>query len=199
MAPFPHLTVVNADILRLSPLELLSRHLPGPLPPYKVVANLPYLIASPALRLFLEADHKPQRMVVMLQKEVAQRMVAQPGNMSLLSVSVQFYGRPRIVAYVPPRSFYPSPKVTSAILAIDPHPQLAVAPDGVARFFAVVRAGFSAPRKQIHNALCHGLGLEPNEAAAMLHQAAIDARRRAESLSLAEWGELYQAWTNMRE
>ncbi len=123
-----------------------------------VVANLPYYIVSPVLRHFLEAVVKPEMMVVMVQKEVAKAIVAEPGQMSLLSISVQFYGKPAIVSYVPASCFYPAPKVDSAILKIGLYPQPAVAVADRKGFFALVRAGFSASRKQIVNSLAQGLG-----------------------------------------
>ncbi|MBI4338768.1 MAG: ribosomal RNA small subunit methyltransferase A [Chloroflexi bacterium] len=161
--------------------------------PYKLVANLPYYAASPILRHFLESDHRPTRAVIMVQREVARNMTAQPGQMSLMSVGVQFYGRPRIVGYVPPSAFYPQPKVTSAIVCIEVYPKPAVDVENRRAFFEVVRAGFSAPRKQLRNSLAAGLGVPPSEAEALLQAAGVDPRRRAESLSLEEWGPLYWA------
>ncbi len=160
--------------------------------PYKLVANLPYYAASPILRRFLESSHPPVRAVVMVQREVARNMVAQPGAMSLVSVGVQVYGRPSIVDYVPPSAFYPQPKVTSAIVRIEVYPEPVVAVDDQEAFFKVVRAGFSAPRKQLRNALARGLGIHPNDAVALLETAGVDPRRRAESLGLEEWDALYR-------
>lgn len=161
--------------------------------PYKLVANLPYYAASPILRRFLESSHPPVRAVVMVQREVARNMVAQPGDMSLMSVGVQVYGRPRIAGYVPPSAFYPQPKVTSAIVCIDVYPQPAVELNDREGFFRVVRAGFSAPRKQLRNALAQGLGIPHEDAVGLLEMAGIDPRRRAESLRLEEWGALYRS------
>ena len=120
-------------------------------------------------------------------------MAASPGDMSLLSVAVQLYGRPRIVSYVPPRAFRPVPKVTSAIVRIDVFGKPAVAFERPGDFFAVVRAGFSAPRKQIRNSLAHGLAISSEAAGGLLRQAEIDPRRRAETLSLQDWDLLYRA------
>ena len=161
--------------------------------PYKVVANLPYYAASPIVRRFLEADSKPSLMVVTVQREVALEMVARPGQMGLLSVAVQLYGTPRIVATVPPRAFRPPPKVTSAVVRIDVLPEPAVAFDSPDGFFRVVKAGFGARRKQLHNAIGRGLGLEPEAARSLLAQAGIDPTRRAQTLSLDEWAALYEA------
>ncbi len=160
--------------------------------PYKLVANLPYYAASPILRRFLESPHPPTRAVIMVQREVAREMAAQPGAMSLMSVGVQLYGRPRIVGYVPPGAFYPPPKVTSAVVRIDVYSQPALALDDREAFFRVVRAGFSAPRKQLRNALAHGLEVPPKQAEALLEAAGIDPRARAETLSLEQWQTLYK-------
>jgi len=159
--------------------------------PYKVVANLPYYSASPIIRMFLGADRKPQRMVVMVQREVAQSMTAAPGKMSLISVAVQLYGVPRIVCYAPPRAFRPAPKVTSAVVRIDVRPTPAIAFDHEERLFTLLRAGFSAPRKQIRNSLSKGLSVPSEVAEKMLSRSLIDPTRRSATLTLVEWGNLY--------
>ena len=161
---------------------------------YKLVANLPYYAASPIIRRFLEARRKPHLMVVMVQKEVAQSMTADPGEMSILSVATQLYGNPRIVTYVPPKAFRPTPKITSAIVRIDVFPTLALSLDSTERFFQLVRAGFTARRKQMRNSLKQGLSLSSDAAESILAQAKIDSSRRAETLSLSEWGSLYEAF-----
>ena len=164
----------------------------APESPYKVVANLPYYAATPIIRRFLEAQHKPALMVVMVQREVAREMAARPGKMGMLSVATQLYGSPRIVASVPPRAFRPTPKVTSAVVRIDVYPRPAVDLDSIEGFFRVVRAGFAAPRKQLRNSLSIGLELPPDEIEAMLSKAGIDPKRRAQTLGLQEWGMLYE-------
>ncbi|MSQ40279.1 MAG: ribosomal RNA small subunit methyltransferase A [Dehalococcoidia bacterium] len=183
-----NLEVVVGDAREATPEDLL-----GGREPYKVVANLPYYAATPILRRFLEASHKPQLLVVMLQREVVQQMVAPPGKRSLLSVAIQFYGQPRVVGLVPPRAFRPPPKVTSAIVSIRVLPQPAVEVDSVEGFFGVVRGGFSAPRKQLRNALHYGLGLSPLQSEALLLKAGVTPTRRAETLTLEEWAGLYRA------
>ena len=159
---------------------------------YKLLGNLPYYAASPILRRFLESPCRPSLAVIMVQKEVALQMTAQPGDMSLLSVSVQLYGHPRIVRTVRPGAFYPRPKVTSAVVRIDVYPEPALGLEDVDAFFQVVRAGFSAPRKQLRNALSHGLAIGAQEASSHLTQAGIDPQRRAETVSLEEWSRLYR-------
>jgi len=162
---------------------------------YKVVANLPYYAANPIIRRFLESSPKPRSMVVTVQREVARNMAAQPGKMGLLSVGIQFYARPRIVCYVPPRAFHPSPKVSSAVVRLDVMESPAVAVDDEGAFFGLVRAGFSAPRKQLRNALAHGLDMAPASVEELLGRAGVDHRRRAETLTLEEWGGLYRVFS----
>ena len=166
---------------------------------YKVVANLPYYITSPVLRHFLEASVKPKYMVVMVQEEVAEAIVAKPGNMSLLSISVQFYGRPGIVSYVPARCFYPVPEVDSAVLRVDLYPEPVIPVTDEKSFFGLVRAGFSASRKQIVNSLAQGLKLPKSEVLSLLAEAQIAPQRRAETLALDEWSNLWQVFVQVNE
>ena len=161
---------------------------------YKLVANLPYYAASPILRRFLEAGElKPSVVVVMLQREVAASMVAADGKMSLLSVAIQLQGVPGIVCYAPPHAFHPPPKVSSAVVRIDPRPGPAVEVDDAESFFGVVRAGFFAPRKQLRNSLSVGLGVPADRVVTLLDQAGVDHRLRPEKLSLADWANVYHA------
>jgi 16S rRNA (adenine1518-N6/adenine1519-N6)-dimethyltransferase len=192
LAPYPNVAIVCGDILALPPEELLAHA--DATPPYVVVANLPYYIASAVLRRFLEAQTPPRQLIVMVQAEVAESMSAEPGRMGLLSVATQFYAQARILFYVPPRAFRPPPKVRSAVVRLDVRSQPAVAIDDREAFFRLVRAGFAAPRKQLRNVLALGLGLEPAAAEVLLAAAAIDAQRRAQTLSMEEWARLYEAW-----
>jgi 16S rRNA (adenine1518-N6/adenine1519-N6)-dimethyltransferase len=183
LAQLTNVQVIHGDVRRLSELGLVHRG-------YKVVANLPYYITSTVLRHYLEMEPRPSLMVVTVQREVAERIVARPGGMSLLSVSVQFYGHPRIVARVPSGAFYPPPRVESAVLRIDVGGEPAVAlAAGVeeATFFRVVRAGFSQRRKTLRNSLSAGLVLAPVLVEEALEHAGLDPRRRAQTLSLEEW------------
>jgi 16S rRNA (adenine1518-N6/adenine1519-N6)-dimethyltransferase len=186
-----NITIVNSDVLQIDPGSLVAElGLEDVSLRYKVVANIPYYITSAILRYFLEAPCKPSMMVVMVQKEVGKAIVAQPGDMSILAVSVQFYGKPAIVGHVTSRSFYPPPKVDSVILRIDLYEQPQVSVSGTSEFFRVVRAGFSAPRKQLRNSLAQGLGISALESADMLERANIDSKRRAETLNLQEWARI---------
>jgi 16S rRNA (adenine1518-N6/adenine1519-N6)-dimethyltransferase len=191
LAGFTNLTVVDRDIMKADIAALIGDLQAGTSVRYKVVANLPYYIASPVLRLFLESQMKPERLVVMVQKEVARQISAQPGDMSLLSVGVQLYGQPKIIKYVPARAFYPPPDVDSAILRIAVYPSPRVEVE-VESFFVLVRAGFSAARKQIANSLSHGLDLPKEDILSLLARAGVDPQRRAETLSIEEWGRLWQ-------
>jgi 16S rRNA (adenine1518-N6/adenine1519-N6)-dimethyltransferase len=196
LASFGNVSVINRNILQVEPAALLREECGlssrvNALFHYKVVANLPYYITSLVLRHFLEATPKPALMVVMVQKEVAEAIVAEPGRMSLLSVSVQYYGKPEIVGYVPARCFYPEPEVDSAILRITTFAEPAVAVDE-AGFFRLVRAGFTASRKQLVNSLAQGLALPKEEVVPLLAGARIDSRRRAETLTLEEWAALWR-------
>ncbi len=159
-------------------------------PNYIVVANLPYYITSAAIRHLLEADLPPRRLVLTVQREVAERMVARPGNMSLLAVSVQFYGRPRIIAKIPAGAFVPPPKVDSAVVRIDTYDSTPVQVPGAETFFRVARAGFGQKRKQLKNALAAGLGLPSAEVVGAMTRAGVDPQRRAQTLNLDEWANL---------
>jgi 16S rRNA (adenine1518-N6/adenine1519-N6)-dimethyltransferase len=197
MAVLPNVEVVHGDILKLDPPALVRERMEGvsnvPAPPYAIVANLPYYITSAAIRHLLEADPPPFRVVLTIQLEVAQRIVAAPGQMSLLAVSVQLYGSPRIVARIPAGAFVPPPQVDSAVLRIDTYSSPSVALPGRNDFFRVVRAGFGQKRKQLKNALSAGLGLPGAVVMAAMMQAGIDPQRRAETLNLSDWAALTRA------
>jgi 16S rRNA (adenine1518-N6/adenine1519-N6)-dimethyltransferase len=198
LSSLDNVSIINEDILQIDPAALLQEQktrFPQAISGYKVVANLPYYITSPILSYFVEASVKPQIMVVMVQKEVAEAIVAEPGQMSVLSISVQFYGEPRIISYVPAQCFYPVPEVDSAILQIDLYSQPAVAVTDERGFFDLVQAGFSASRKQIVNSLAQGLGLSKVEVLFLLEKSHIVPQRRAETLSVEEWAQLWGVFT----
>ena len=186
---FDKVAIINGDILKINPSEILGKQTE-----YKVVANLPYYITSAVIRHFLESPVNPNIMVLMVQKEVAQQITAQPGEMSLLSVSVQLYGKPTLVSKVAAGCFYPAPNVDSAILKIDVYPRPKVHTNDITAFFDIVRAGFSANRKQLPNSLANGLKVPKTEIMPLLEQAGIDPKRRAETLTIDEWGVLYNVF-----
>lgn len=190
-----NVVIINEDVLGTDPRELLQTRAEFPyvLRPYKVVANLPYYITSPVLRHFLEAEVRPETMIVMVQKEVAEAIVAGPGQRSLLSISVQFYGKPGIVGYVPASAFYPPPEVDSAVLKVDVYSSPPIDVDEL-EFFTLVRAGFTAARKQAVNSLAQGLKITRGEALELLEKAGIALQRRAETFTLEEWARLWRVF-----
>ncbi|HTY82194.1 MAG TPA: 16S rRNA (adenine(1518)-N(6)/adenine(1519)-N(6))-dimethyltransferase RsmA [Dehalococcoidales bacterium] len=197
-----NVVVIKRDVLGTDPAALLESgalKIPELLKQYKVVANLPYYITSAVLRHFLEASIKPESIVVMVQKEVAEAITAKPGDQSVLSVSVQFYGKPEIIAIVPATAFYPAPDVDSALVKIDVYERPPVDVDDPDRFFKLVKAGFSAARKQAANAFSKGLGLEKAEVTSWLQNAGIDPTRRAETFTLEEWGRLFNSFLAMEK
>ncbi len=188
---YANVELVAQNLLFLNPVEVFGQSA------YKLVANLPYYITAPTFRHFLESDNPPRTLVVMVQWEVAQRIVALPGDLSLLGVSIQFYGQPRIIARVPAQAFYPAPKVDSAILRIDvntrddTNKQAPLTHEERDRFFHLVQAGFSERRKQLHNSLTHTLHYKNELVRSWLALAEIEPSRRAETLSIEEWVQLW--------
>ena len=186
-----NLTVINEDIRDFNELKLE--------PGYKIVANLPFYITAPAIRKFLESRNPPKSLTLIVQKEVAQRITAGPGAMSILAISVQFYAGAKIVATVSKGCFWPIPGVDSAILKIAPwltQPNR----DFAAVFFSIVKAGFSQPRKQMINNLSKKLvpTLSREAAEKWLADCGIDPARRAETLSMEEWQKLAETYAKNR-
>jgi 16S rRNA (adenine1518-N6/adenine1519-N6)-dimethyltransferase len=184
LASCPNVRLVHGDILALDPAELMLS------PGYLVVANIPYYITSALIRHLLEARTRPRRLVLTVQREVAGRITAVPGEMSLLALSVQLYGQPWVVAHIPAGAFYPAPKVDSAIIRTDLYPTPLIPVANIPSFFRLAKAGFSQKRKTLRNALSAGLACEPAQAEQLLRAAGIEPQRRAETLSLEEWGQL---------
>ena len=201
LAPYENVRLIHGDILKLSPSELVDQS------DYLVVANIPYYITSAVIRHLLETPlhlppnssnlggepergAKPRRVVLTIQKEVAKRICAKPGDLSLLALSVQVYGKPEIAARIPASAFHPAPKVDSAVLRIDIYPQPLIPTPVLDIFFRLIKAGFSQKRKTLRNSLSSGLHIAPAEAESMLVSAGIDPKRRAETLSIEEWRKL---------
>lgn len=191
VAQHSNLSIRYQDILTLDVTKLYASQ------PYIVVANLPYYITSAILRHLLESDHRPSRLVLTMQMEVAERMIAKPDDMSILSVSVQFFGRPQIAARLKPSVFWPRPEVDSAVVRIDTYDQPIVDVPDTKTFFRVVRAGFGQKRKQLKNALGSGLALDTEKANLLFDLSKIDSRRRAETLTLEEWASLTRAFMSL--
>lgn len=193
-----NLQCVFADA-RSADLPALAKNAPGAIDHgYKVIGNLPYYAANPIMRLALESQPPPSLALFMVQKEVSESMTASPGDMTMLSVATQFYAEAKLVCSVPPSAFRPAPKVRSAVVRLELRQRPAVQVPNPQAFFDLVRAGFSAPRKQLHNSLSHGLLAEPGMVAAGLERAAIDGRRRPATLSLDEWASVYASWQEMQ-
>ncbi len=188
LEPYRNVWVIYQDVLTVD-IPMLVRP-----DDYVVVANLPYYITGAILRHLLEGDHPPRRLVLTVQMEVAERLTAQPPDMSLLSVSVQFFGRPRIVTRLNPAVFWPRPDVDSAVVRIDTYDKPPVDVPDTHTFFRVVRAGFGQKRKQLRNSISSGLRLDAESANALFEAANLDPRRRAETLSLEEWAALTRAF-----
>lgn len=193
LAPYPNIRLVQGDILALDPYKLMLDEQTGPAPGYCVVANIPYYITSALIRHLLEARQPPELLTLTVQREVAERICAEPGEMSLLALSVQVYGQPQVAARIPADAFYPPPKVDSAVIRVDLFDQPRIPADRLPAFFRLAKAGFSQKRKTLRNALAGGMGWKPAQAEAMLRQAGIDPQRRAETLSLDEWGAMTEA------
>jgi 16S rRNA (adenine1518-N6/adenine1519-N6)-dimethyltransferase len=180
--------IVHGDILKLNPDTLGLRHA------YKVVANIPYYITSILLRHLLESKPQPSQMIVTVQRDVAKRICAAPGEMNLLALSVQVYGSPHIAGEIPSASFYPPPEVDSSIVAIPMFAQPMLPEPHLKLLFRLAKAGFSQKRKTLRNSLSAGLRISTRDAGELLEKSGIDPMRRAETLSLLEWKNLTEKY-----
>jgi 16S rRNA (adenine1518-N6/adenine1519-N6)-dimethyltransferase len=188
LAPYANVRLIHADILKLRPADLVAA------PDYLVVANIPYYITSALLRHLLakspegaQSPH-PRRLVLTVQEEVAERICASPGEMSLLALSVQVYGQAEVAARIPAGAFYPAPTVNSAVVSINIYPEPIISYPLLDTFFQLAKAGFGQKRKKLRNSLS---AIMPREKAEQILLAAgIDPQRRAETLSLVEWGKI---------
>jgi len=177
---FENIEVIQGDILKYQISKIKDKK-------YKIVANLPFYITAPVIRKFLESENPPQEMILIIQKEVAQRICAKPPKMNLLAVSVQFYSRPKIISYVSKKSFWPVPKVDSAIIQIIPPSSVYSSALFREQFFKIVKAGFSQPRKQLANNLTNGLKLNKERVNLWLLKNNIQPSQRAETLNVNDW------------
>ncbi len=177
-----NLHIVEEDIMQFD----LSMLPPG----YKVIANIPYYLTSKIFRMLIESDNRPAVMSVLVQKEVAERIAARPGQLSILALSVQYYGHPEIVRIVERYKFWPPPDVDSAVLRVVlTGPAFEADP---ARLFRLIKAGFGEKRKQLKNSLSGGLNLAPEFAAVLIARAKLPATARAQELDLKAWKRLYR-------
>ena len=182
-----NVSIVQGDILDMNPEELMEGK------PYQVVANIPYYITSALIRHLLESGSPPERLVLTIQKEVAERICAAE-KYSLLALSIQVYGRPTTVLQIPAGAFYPPPKVDSKVIRIDLYDRPLVPAEHLDTFFKLAKAGFSQKRKTLLNAISGGLGLSKDDVRALLARAEVDPQRRAETLQMQEWGNLAAAF-----
>ena len=180
--PGKTLQVINEDILDFD-LSVLPKN-------YIVVANVPYYITSKIIKKLLTSDNKPKTTVLLIQKEVAERLAAEPGNMSILAISAQIYAEVELDQMVPARFFTPPPKVDSQVVIVKTRPCPLVNPDEEKKLFRVVKAGFSAKRKKLRSSLSGGLGIDKLEAEIILQKAGINPDSRAEALTLEQWVQL---------
>lgn len=186
LANFKNVEIIHGDILDINPNQLFS-NLQLPKSKYCVVANIPYYITSAIIRHLLEAEIKPQRIVLTVQQEVAIRICAEPGKLSLLALSVQVFGEPKVVAKIPAGAFYPAPKVDSALVRIELFPEPLIPQTKIPDFFALAKAGFGQKRKTLRNSLSSGMAWPKEKAVQILENANIDPQRRAETLTIEEW------------
>jgi 16S rRNA (adenine1518-N6/adenine1519-N6)-dimethyltransferase len=184
LSGYNNIKLIQGDILEVNLNELFTE------PGYIVAANIPYYITSALLRQLLEAQYAPHRVVLTVQKEVAQRICAPTGKLSLLALSVQVYGEPSITHKIPAGAFYPAPKVDSAVVRIEIYPEPRIPREQLETFFALTKAGFAQKRKTLQNALSAGMQWDKVHTANLLEAVGIDPMRRAQTLSLDEWGEL---------
>lgn len=192
VAPYDNVEIIRADILELDLTQIMDQS------GYLVIANIPYYITSAIIRHLLSSAYQPARIVLTVQKEVAQRICATPGSMSLLALSVQVYGNPTIAATIPAAAFYPPPKVDSAVINIELYDSPQVPVEDIDLFFALIRAGFSQKRKTLRNTLSAGMQWPKTQAEAVLAVADIEMQRRAQTLSMEEWGRLVDVVKNKK-
>ena len=189
LAQYSNVTIVHGDVLKLDVPSIMHHE------PVKVVANLPYYITTPIIMSLLESRLPIERLVVMVQKEVALRMVAKPGtkDYGALSVAVQYYTKPDIVLDVPPKSFLPAPAVTSSVIrcVLRDKPPVDVVDEKL--FFRVVKAGFAQRRKTFANTM-KTTGLSKDRIEELLAKANIDGQRRGETFTLQEFADVANAW-----
>jgi len=188
---FANVRIVQGDILELPVNDLMDA------PGYVVAANIPYYITSALIRYLLECTAKPRTIVLTIQREVAQRICADAGALSLLALSVLVYGSPKIAARIPSGAFYPVPKVDSAVLVVDLYDQPMIPYKLLDSFFRLAKAAFTQKRKMLHNALAGAPELNKEKADLLLSHAGIDPERRAQMLTIEEWKQLTSAYEDM--
>lgn len=187
--------IISGDILEINLPELIEKN---NFKNYKLVANIPYYITSPIIQLFLETKYPPTEMVLMVQKEVAERICASPGQMSILAASVQYYAEPKLLFYVDKKSFYPVPEVDSAVIKIETRGKnKEKSEDEIKSFFRVVKAGFSSKRKTLLNNLSNSLHLDRKIVEETIRKAGFWPTQRAQELSVEDWKKLTKTFQEL--
>ncbi len=192
LKPFSNVRLVVGDILAFNPENLFPDLDVGQ--GYVVAANIPYYITSAVIRHLLSVRLRPRQLALTIQREVAERICARPGDLSLLALSVQVYGIPDLAAHIPASAFLPPPKVDSAVVRVRLFPQPYLPEEQLDTFFRLIKAGFSQKRKTLRNSLSGGLAVTPAQANILLEQSGIDPQRRAETLHLDEWRSLVDSY-----
>lgn len=187
VAPFENVTIIVGDALQLNLQTVMSGQ------EYSVVANIPYNITSALIRKLMEATLQPSHVILTVQQEVAERITAGPGEMSLLALSVQIYGVPTIEARLPSGAFVPEPEVDSAVLKIELDQSARYGSEQVDAIFEIARAGFGQRRKQLRNALASGLGEAKEDVDRWLESAGLAPKARAQELTVDQWRLLAEA------
>jgi 16S rRNA (adenine1518-N6/adenine1519-N6)-dimethyltransferase len=190
--PFDNVRLVQGDFMEMEITDLVS------MDGYKVVANIPYYLTSNLIRRLMESHVKPELTVLTVQKEVAQRICARPGKLSLLALGVQVYGNPKIAFTIPKGVFFPVPQVDSATLVVEHFTQPSIPEEGLDNFFLLAKAGFAQKRKMLHNALAGAPDINHEQAMDMLSRAGIGSERRAQTLNLQEWDALTALYSKYR-
>ncbi|MCJ7569527.1 MAG: 16S rRNA (adenine(1518)-N(6)/adenine(1519)-N(6))-dimethyltransferase RsmA [Anaerolineales bacterium] len=186
---FENVSLIHTDFLQVDPGELVSRS------GYSVVANIPYNITSALIRHLMESSTSPARVVLTMQREVAQRITGSPGDMSLLALSVQIFGSAKITAHIPAGCFYPIPKVDSAVLRIDVYEEPVVPRNMIPVIFSLARTGFGQKRKKLRNSLVPVIGSNPADVEKLLVRAGIQPKSRAQELSIQDWEKIARVVT----
>ncbi len=190
--PFDNVRLILGDFMEMDITDLVT------VDGYKVVANIPYYLTSNLIRRLMESPVKPELTVLTVQKEVAQRICAGPGKLSLLALGVQVYGNPSIAFTIPKGAFFPVPQVDSATLVVEHFSQPRILPERLDNFFLLAKAGFTQKRKMLHNAMAGAPDINHEQALDMLSKAGIEPERRAQTLNLQEWNALTTLYSKYR-
>ncbi|MDQ3018471.1 MAG: 16S rRNA (adenine(1518)-N(6)/adenine(1519)-N(6))-dimethyltransferase RsmA [bacterium] len=182
---FPNFSYHLNDVLTLNLADVLKEY-----SSYKVVANIPYYITGKIIQLFIRAEHRPESLTLLMQKEVARNLTAKPGSLNLLAISVQLYADVKLISIVPGFKFFPEPKVDSAVVHVTLHKEPRYEIGDEKKLFQVLRACFSGKRKQLHNTLINNLHLEKKDVEGVLAELKIDTTIRPQQLMIEQWIEL---------